>query len=226
MKGLDAVVVPIGDKQRSIPGKPGVAYCSQPLMCVTFRGDEGSGREIFSSGLIQCRRDWHRGTGRRGRSRWSRIATDQVRVLTGNEEVAIWTKGDGKWVIETWICFSLLDKDIEKSVLLVFVQFPAELEYLGGIMVRIGDVEIPIRPKRHATQLSQLETFRERLDVELFAGRRSIEIVGVDIVPFVPAFAAMECDVPALHDVTSLSFTGGAIGKPGKRGMFPRVSHV
>ena len=92
-------------------------------------------------------------------------------------------EGDVEGVSQTWIGLVLLGVDLAEGMFAVGSGFPGEAQHLRGVLVGVGDVEVPVRPEDKPPQLAQIEIIREGMRIQRLPQRRAIEREDVDVVP-------------------------------------------
>ena len=76
------------------------------------------------------------------------------------------SEGDVEGVSQTWIRFVLLGVNLAEGMFAVVSGFPGEAQHLRGVLVGVGDVEIPVRPEGKPPQLAQIEIIREGMRIQ------------------------------------------------------------
>ncbi len=92
-------------------------------------------------------------------------------------------EGDVEGVSQTRIGLVLLDVDLAEGMFPVGSEFPGEAQHLRGILVGVGDVEVPVRPEDKPPQLTQIEVVREGMRIQRLPQRLAVEREDVDVVP-------------------------------------------
>src|SRR3954467_9019201 len=74
---------------------------------------------------------------------WTVIPTDDVRVLAGDVEMRVRPKGDVEGVIQTGISVVPLGVNLTEGMFAIGSGSPGEAQHLRGVLVGVGDVEVP-----------------------------------------------------------------------------------
>src|SRR4051794_30687844 len=104
--------------------------------------------------ILKRLRVWHRRSRFSLDLMWTVIPTDDVRVLAGNVEMRVRPKGDVEGVIQTRIGLMPLGVDLPEEMLTVGSGLASEAQHLRGVLVGVGDIEVPIRPKGKPPQFA------------------------------------------------------------------------
>src|SRR5215213_7092995 len=144
---LDAVRIAIRDVEIPVRTEDRASHGVKPAGSVFVRRDERAGKEMLRIRVLERLRMRH------GRPRFSLgrlrtvIPTDDVSVLAGNVEMRVRSEGDVEGVIQTRIGLVPLRVDLADGMFTVGSGFPREAQHLRGALIRIGDVEVPVRPE-------------------------------------------------------------------------------